>query len=390
MEGGCFLNGDVALRDALDALIAAGSVPAAVREEISASWQRSARTGLRPDRFDVPEDRDIDTDALLVRAARPVLDQLAEDLAPATMSILLTDGQARLLDRRVSDPSLLRRLDGISLAPGFVYAEDRVGTNAIGTALEQRAPTVVEAEEHFADALITMACAAVPVIDPRSGRVLGAVDLTCGATDSSALMLTLARRAAREIEDRLLDDARIAERAMLQRFLRERRRAKGPLVFINERTMITNAAADPLVDPTDEAALWACAAGLMATGSTSAAELVLGSGVSVAVRCEPVLDGPDLVGAALRLKPLTDDGDNSSSVTGGRPYGWESLTATERSVIDLVAQGLTNREAAERLFMSRHTVDFHLRSIFRKLDVRTRVDLSRVAFEHAGWRPDSD
>lgn len=338
----------------------------------------------------MPEDRDIDTDALLVRAARPVLDQLAEDLGPTTMSVLLTDGQARLLDRRVADASLQGRLDGISLAPGFVYAEDRVGTNAIGTALEQRAPSVVQAEEHFADALTTMACAAVPVIDPRSGRVLGAVDLTCGATDASALMLTLARRAAREIEDRLLDDARIAERAMLQRFLRERRRAKGPLVFINERTMITNAAADPLVDPADEPALWACAAGLMATGRTSAAELVLGSGVSVAVRCEPVLDGPDPVGAVLRLEPLAADGAPSSATRGHVPYGWQSLTATEHSVIDLVAQGLTNREAAERLFMSRHTVDFHLRSIFRKLDVRTRVDLTRLAFERAGWRPDPD
>jgi DNA-binding CsgD family transcriptional regulator len=63
-------------------------------------------------------------------------------------------------------------------------------------------------------------------------------------------------------------------------------------------------------------------------------------------------------------------------------FGWESLTTTERNVTDLVVQGLTNREVAKRLFQSPHTVDSHLRSIFRKLDIRSRVDLTRVALLH--------
>jgi DNA-binding CsgD family transcriptional regulator len=66
----------------------------------------------------------------------------------------------------------------------------------------------------------------------------------------------------------------------------------------------------------------------------------------------------------------------------GARFGWESLTTTERNVTDLVVQGLTNREAADRLFLSPYTVDFHLRSIFRKLDIRSRVDLTRVALLH--------
>ncbi|MGH9222948.1 MAG: DUF3024 domain-containing protein [Acidimicrobiales bacterium] len=52
--------------------------------------------------------------------------------------------------------------------------------------------------------------------------------------------------------------------------------------------------------------------------------------------------------------------------------GWDSLTGTERRVSRLIAQGLTNAQAAERIFLSRHTVDFHLRQIFRKLNVRSR------------------
>jgi DNA-binding CsgD family transcriptional regulator len=61
--------------------------------------------------------------------------------------------------------------------------------------------------------------------------------------------------------------------------------------------------------------------------------------------------------------------------------GWESLTETERTVSDLVAQGLTNRKAAEQMFLSPHTIDFHLRQIFRKLQIDSRVDLTRLTIE---------
>ena len=59
-------------------------------------------------------------------------------------------------------------------------------------------------------------------------------------------------------------------------------------------------------------------------------------------------------------------------------FGWSSLTERERSVAGLVAQGLTNRELAAALFVSRHTIDAHLRQIFRKLSIASRVDLTRL------------
>jgi DNA-binding CsgD family transcriptional regulator len=63
-------------------------------------------------------------------------------------------------------------------------------------------------------------------------------------------------------------------------------------------------------------------------------------------------------------------------------FGWASLTDTERRVANLVAEGLTNRQVGERMFLSRHTVDFHLRQIYRKLDITSRVDLTRLVLEH--------
>ena len=66
--------------------------------------------------------------------------------------------------------------------------------------------------------------------------------------------------------------------------------------------------------------------------------------------------------------------------------GWASLTDTERTVSDLVAQGLTNQRIADELFLSTHTVAFHLRQVFRKLDISSRVDLARVLTERSQAR----
>ena len=56
--------------------------------------------------------------------------------------------------------------------------------------------------------------------------------------------------------------------------------------------------------------------------------------------------------------------------------GWESLTASERDVSRLVAEGLTNREVAKRLHVSPHTVNTHLRHVFEKLCVSNRAALA--------------
>jgi DNA-binding CsgD family transcriptional regulator len=61
--------------------------------------------------------------------------------------------------------------------------------------------------------------------------------------------------------------------------------------------------------------------------------------------------------------------------------GWGSLTNAELRVVELVAQGLTNVEVARRMTLSRHTIDFHLRHIFRKLNINSRVALTRLVLQ---------
>ncbi|MBT2234691.1 LuxR family transcriptional regulator [Nonomuraea sp. NEAU-A123] len=58
--------------------------------------------------------------------------------------------------------------------------------------------------------------------------------------------------------------------------------------------------------------------------------------------------------------------------------GWDSLTETELNVSLLVADGWSNRKVAEQMFISAHTVAFHLRHVYCKLQINSRVDLTRL------------
>lgn len=371
------------LRVALYQFVATGTVSGAVRDEILRSWHRSVSSYLRHDRFDVPYDAR-PGDERLQDAARPVLDQLSEDLAGARMGLLLTDGGGHVSSRWVADRDLATLLDHIQLAPGFVYGEEHVGTNAIGTALSQDGPSVVRGGEHFADALTDMACSAAPITDLRTGSFVGVVDLTCRAPDANELMLPVAKHAARDIEHRLLTDVGVAERKLLHQFLQTRRRARGAVVALNEHTMFTNAAAARLLRPDDQPLLWTLASMAVRAGTSPGSDpptVALTDGTTVAVRWTEVSDGDVRVGFLLRLGPPAGEGPGE---VGGRQssqrprFGWESLTENEHGVADLVASGLTNREVATQLIISPHTVDFHLRQIFRKLGIRSRVELTRL------------
>jgi DNA-binding CsgD family transcriptional regulator len=66
-----------------------------------------------------------------------------------------------------------------------------------------------------------------------------------------------------------------------------------------------------------------------------------------------------------------DRGDASGPATG-----WNSLTPTELQVVELVAQGLTNPEIGQRLFIGRGTVKTHLSHVFAKLNVSSRAELA--------------
>ncbi|WP_435211293.1 LuxR C-terminal-related transcriptional regulator [Streptomyces sp. bgisy034] len=87
-------------------------------------------------------------------------------------------------------------------------------------------------------------------------------------------------------------------------------------------------------------------------------------------------DDPPVAPVSVVTRPRAGGRRLPNRESAPRRTGWASLTETERSIAELAARGLTNREIGERLFRSPHTVNFHLRSVFRKLGVRSRVELA--------------
>jgi DNA-binding CsgD family transcriptional regulator len=83
--------------------------------------------------------------------------------------------------------------------------------------------------------------------------------------------------------------------------------------------------------------------------------------------------------------------DHGAQRAPGRPdpaaVRWPELTASEFAVVRLVTQGASDREVARRLYISAHTVNSHLRHVFAKLGIRSRVELARLAGQRQGAGP---
>jgi serine phosphatase RsbU (regulator of sigma subunit)/anti-sigma regulatory factor (Ser/Thr protein kinase) len=234
------------MKVAHERFLAGERVEADVRTSILTSWQRCKALGLVPDQLEIPYQKDLDLETRLLDTAAPVLDRLASALSGTRVSVVLTDGQARVLQRRSSDPDLDRRLDAVRLAPGFTFAEPVAGTNGIGTALAGRRPCYVFGREHFADCMQPFACAGAPIRNPLSGRVEGVLDLTCFRDDADPAMLKVVREAAAAVERRLLESATERERDLLTAFLRDRNHIHSPAELPDDSSPVD------LVPPTGE------------------------------------------------------------------------------------------------------------------------------------------
>src|SRR5499427_5599352 len=212
--------------------------PGQVRDLILASWRRSREWHVAADHIDLSYVRDPDLDTPLTRTALPVLQNLHENLEGQPISVILTDAHGVALSRLTADRDLERYLDSVQLAPGFSYAEEFVGTNGIGTALEGGRPMHVFGHEHYAENLEDLACAGVPIRHPISGVTLGAVDLTCWRKDADRLLITLARTTADQITQALLTDSNAREFELLQEYLRACRRSAGIVLALNKEVVM--------------------------------------------------------------------------------------------------------------------------------------------------------
>ena len=278
--------------------------PEQVREPILASWSRSRDWNVPADHLELSYVRDPDLDTPLTRSAMPVLRNLRDHLDGQPISVILTDAAGVVLTRLTSDPDLERHLDGVNLAPGFSYAEEQVGTNGIGTALEGGQPAHVFGHEHYAEHLEDLACAGVPIHHPVSGKTVGAVDLTCWRKHADPLLIALVKTTADQITQALLTDASAQELELLQDYLRACRRSNGIVLALSRDLVMMNEHAQHLLDPGDQAVLLGQAGEALAGGRSRAVEVELPTGLTARMHCHPTrgLDEPGSARGVVHVK----------------------------------------------------------------------------------------
>jgi sigma-54 dependent transcriptional regulator, acetoin dehydrogenase operon transcriptional activator AcoR len=180
-------------------------------EAIAHSHDRCSRLGVRSaERPDfIPAGR-ADLDLLrerhlhLFQHAVPVMEMLFEQIQKTHSMVVLTNEHGTIL-HSLGDDDFLERAAKVALAPGVSWAEESKGTNAVGTALVDRVPTVVHAREHFVKANQFLTCSASPIFDPR-GNLLGVLDVSGDYRGYHPHTLGLVKMSARMIENQWLFD----------------------------------------------------------------------------------------------------------------------------------------------------------------------------------------
>jgi hypothetical protein len=129
-------------------------------------------------------------------------DLLADAVQDAGCIFAIADAGGSLLWVE-GHPKIRTGAEQIHFVEGADWSERAAGTNAPGTALAVGGPVRILGAEHFNEAVSAWSCAAAPIWDPDSGRLLGVLDVTGGSPAASAPMLALIRATISTIESEL-------------------------------------------------------------------------------------------------------------------------------------------------------------------------------------------
>ncbi len=137
--------------------------------------------------------------------ALPVMETLYEQIINTHNMVVLTDVNG-LIVHALGDDDFLEKANQVALKPGVAWSEQSKGTNAIGTAIAERRPVHIHADEHYLVANHFLTCSAAPILD-HQGRVLGVLDVTGDQRSFHQHTMALVRMSAQMIENQLFVDA---------------------------------------------------------------------------------------------------------------------------------------------------------------------------------------
>ena len=202
-----------AMLRAVHELFVAGEVDAAyldssqLRPIVAKSWQRSMAKGVDPDRTAQPSP--VAEELARLRETHPLAPTLpvirrllVDDAADSGVVVAVTAADGTLLWVE-GDRAACRRAEAMNFVPGVDWCERGAGTNAPGTALALDRELQIHGSEHFSRVVQPWSCTAVPVHDPGSGALIGAIDLTGGPRVATPQTLALVRATVVAVENQL-------------------------------------------------------------------------------------------------------------------------------------------------------------------------------------------
>lgn len=270
-------------------------------------------SGVRPEMAPQRIDTDLGGADPLLDAARPVLDAAATQLSGTAVSLLLVDAHCRMVSRVAVDHTVERTLDDLGVAEGIDFAEDAVGTTALGTPVETRSSIAINGEEHYLEQFKGLSCFGRPIIHPASRRLAGILCLTEVGPRINSLAIPFVNGIVADITDHLLDRSRARQRQVLDAFQRLAPRRDVAVAAIGDDLQLTNSLANSLLSASDLGLLQSLAADRAALGRSL--RLVLSAGTEAEIEVTGVAGAP---GAALfRIRPIV--GRSTSTIPPVRP-----------------------------------------------------------------------
>jgi sigma-54 dependent transcriptional regulator, acetoin dehydrogenase operon transcriptional activator AcoR len=136
---------------------------------------------------------------LLTSSARMATQRASQSLSDTKTMLILTDGSGHIMET-IGDTRTIETGREVHLEHGGCWAEEKIGTNAIGTSMASKQPVQIHAAEHFCADVQRWTCAAAPIFHPIDREMLGIIDISGPPATFSSLNLALVISFADHIE----------------------------------------------------------------------------------------------------------------------------------------------------------------------------------------------
>jgi len=147
----------------------------------------------------------VEQNRVLHAHALPVMETLYEQIVNTHNMVVLTDANGMIVDA-LGDADFLEKANRVALQPGVNWSEEGKGTNAIGTAIVEKKPTLVHASQHYLVSNHFLTCSAAPIFSHQN-RLIGVLDVTGDQRSFHQHTMALVRMSAQMIENQLFSAA---------------------------------------------------------------------------------------------------------------------------------------------------------------------------------------